>query len=387
MHIIADENIPLIQEFFSELGTIETLPGRDMTAEQVKNADVLLVRSITPVNAQLLEGSKVKFVATATIGCDHIDLDYLKKNRIGFANSPGCNANSVVEYVLSVLTLLSDQEGFLLKEKTVGIIGAGNVGGCLQKRLQEIGIKVLVNDPPREAAEGEEGFTELDTLLAEADVISMHTPLITTGDHPTEHLLNAKRIKNLKPGTILINSGRGGALDNQALKKRLLEHDDLIVALDVWESEPGIDHALLELVDIATPHIAGYSLDGKLAGTEMVYQAVCQGFGLPVRKKLAQLIPEPPLKKVSYSHSAHRWWSTLTSIRACYDVRNDDIAMRRAFAKAARANKPLGPVFDELRRSYPIRREFHTLRIQLKNNQQKLADRLEKFGFGIKFGK
>lgn len=387
MHIIADENIPLIQEFFAELGTIETLPGRDMTAEQVKNADVLLVRSITAVNAQLLEGSKVKFVATATIGCDHIDLDYLKKNKIGFANSPGCNANSVVEYVLSVLTLLSDQEGFLLKEKTVGIIGAGNVGGCLQQRLQEIGIKVLVNDPPRAAKEGEEGFTELDTLLAESDVISMHTPLITTGDHPTEHLLNAKRIKKLKPGTILINSGRGGALDNQALKKRLLEHDDLIVALDVWENEPEIDHALLELVDIATPHIAGYSLDGKLTGTEMVYQAVCQGFGLPVRKKLAQLMPEPPLKKVSYSNSAHRWWATLTSIRACYDVRNDDITMRRAFAKAARSEQSLGPVFDELRRTYPIRREFHTLRIQLKNNQQKLADRLEKFGFGIKFGK
>lgn len=387
MHIIADENIPLIQEFFAELGTIETLPGREMTAEQIQHADVLLVRSITQVNETLLKGTKVKFVATATIGCDHIDQEYLKKNKIGFANSPGCNANSVVEYVLSVLTFLSDQEGFLLKEKTFGIIGVGNVGRRLQERLESIGLKVLVCDPPRADVEGEEGFTDIDTLLAKADVISMHTPLITEGPHPTNHLLNENRINALKPDTILLNSGRGGAVDNQALKQRLIEKDDLIVALDVWESEPNIDHALLELVDIGTPHIAGYSLDGKLKGTEMVYQAVCHYFGLPVRKKLAQLIPEPPLKKLSFSGQAHRWWATLTAVRACYDVRNDDIAMRRSFSKAVKAERPIGLVFDELRKDYPVRREFPTLRIQLKTNQQKLADRLEKYGFGIKFGK
>jgi len=387
MHIIADENIPLIREFFAELGSIETLPGRDMTADQIRKADVLLVRSITRVNRALLEGSRVKFVATATIGCDHIDLEYLKENNIGFANAPGCNANSVVEYVLSVLTLLSDQEAFLMRDKTIGIIGAGNVGSLLQERLTSLGLKVLVNDPPRAEKEGEEGFSDLDELLAQSDIISMHTPLITEGDHPTAHLMNEKRIQSLKPGTVLINSGRGDTLDNEALKHRLMENDDIIAVLDVWENEPGIDHELMELVDIATPHIAGYSLDGKLGGTEMVYQAVCQHFGLPIRKKLAQLMPEPALKKIALAGHAHRWWSTLTAVRACYDVRNDDIAMRRAFGKAARRKQPLGPVFDELRRNYPVRREFPTLKIQLKTNQKKLADRLEKFGFSIRLGK
>ncbi|MFG1491526.1 4-phosphoerythronate dehydrogenase, partial [Oceanospirillum sp. HFRX-1_2] len=238
--------------------------------------------------------------------------------------------NSVVEYVLSVLSLLSDQEDFILKEKTIGIIGAGNVGGRLKERLQEIGINVLVCDPPRAEAEGEEGFTDLDELLEQADIISMHTPLIKQGPHPTLHLLNEARINKLKPDTVLINSGRGAAIDTQALKARLQEQCDLYTVLDVWESEPNIDHELLELVDVGTPHIAGYSLDGKLGGTEMVYLSVCQYFGLPARKKLGQLIPEPPLRKLSFSSQAHRWQSTLTAIRACYDVRNDDMAMRRA---------------------------------------------------------
>lgn len=387
MHIIADENIPLVHEFFAELGTIETLPGRSMTPQQIQKADVLLVRSITNVNRALLEGSKVRFVATATIGCDHIDQEYLAANTIGFANAPGCNANSVVEYVLSVLSLLSDQEDFILKEKTVGIIGAGNVGGRLKERLEEIGIKVLVNDPPRAEAEGADGFTDLDDLLEQSDIISMHTPLIKRGNHPTLHLLNEGRINKLKPDTVLINSGRGAAIDTQALKARLQEKGDLYTVLDVWESEPGIDHELLELVDVGTPHIAGYSLDGKLGGTEMVYQAVCRHFGLPVRKKLGQLIPEPPLRKLSFSSQAHRWHSTLTAIRACYDVRNDDMAMRRAFARAHKKGDALSQAFDELRRTYPIRREFHTLKIQLKTSQKKLGDQLEKFGFSVRLGK
>lgn len=386
MHIIADENIPLVQEFFSELGSIETLPGREMTSEQIKHADILLVRSITEVNAKLLEGTKVRFVATATIGCDHIDQDYLKSQEIGFANAPGCNANSVVEYVLSVLTLLADQEGFQLQDKTIGIVGAGNVGGLLKQRLDSLGINLLVNDPPRAEQEGAEGFVSLDELLAQADVISMHTPLIRTGDHPTLHLLNQTRIEALKPDTILINTGRGAAIDTAALKDRLQTRNDLFTVLDVWESEPNIDHELLELVDIATPHIAGYSLDGKLGGTEMVYLAVCDYFGLPVRKKLGQLMPEPPLRKLSYSSRADQWYAILTAVRACYDVRNDDMALRRAFSRAARNGQSTGEAFDLLRRNYPVRREFDTLKIQLKTNQKKIAAQLEKYGFGTKLG-
>lgn len=383
MRIIADENIPLVQEFFADIGKIKVYPGRDIKAKYLKEADVLLVRSVTQVNADLLQHSGVRFVGTSTIGTDHIDLKWLKNHKIAFANAPGSNAESVVEYVLSALVYLEEREGFELQDKTLGIIGAGNVGGRLYERLHQIGVKTLINDPPLQAKNAqafpEACWADLDTLLEQADIISLHTPLISSGAHPTHHLLDKKRIQNLAAGKIIINSGRGAVIDTQALKKRLQAQEDLLTVLDVWEQEPHFDTELVKLVTLATPHIAGYSLDGKLRGTEMVCQSLCQHFGLPMRKQLGQLIPEPPLRKINFSAQMSPEQGVRTLIRACYDVRSDDLALRLALRTLTPAQ-----AYDQLRRDYPVRREFANVRVELKSKQKALAQKLMSLGFKVK---
>ncbi|KXS48672.1 MAG: erythronate-4-phosphate dehydrogenase, partial [Marinobacter sp. T13-3] len=306
MLIVADENIPLLESFFTDIGEIRRVAGRHMTADDVRDADVLLVRSVTPVGPELLEGSRVRFVGTATIGTDHVDVDWLKEQGIGFSAAPGCNANSVVEYVLSVLSLHAERCGLADgNELSVGIVGVGNVGGCLARRLQRLGFKVLLCDPPRAEAEGAEGpeFASLEEVL-KCDVISLHTPLTREGSHPTYHMLDESRLSQLISNQLLINSGRGEVIDNQALKARLTQDNAPSVALDVWENEPGIDPELVDAVWLATPHIAGYSLEGKVRGTEMIYQALSHYLGLPVRKKAGQYLPEPPLSKLTFTATA-----------------------------------------------------------------------------------
>ncbi|MCK2041877.1 4-phosphoerythronate dehydrogenase PdxB [Chromohalobacter sp. TMW 2.2308] len=379
MRILVDENIPLADEFFGELGDITRLPGRDIDAAAVRDQDLLVVRSITPVNAALLDGSRVRFVGTCTIGTDHVDLDYLREAGIGFANAPGCNADSVVDYVLSSLLLLAEEDGFHLAGKTIGIVGAGNVGSRLVERLDDLDVTCLICDPPRAEAEGREDFLALDSLLERADIVCLHTPLVSDGEHATRHLLNATRIEALAPGTVLINAGRGACLDNQALRERLERVNDLRVVLDVWENEPGIDHGLYDLVDIATPHIAGHSIDGKMRGTELVYQAAMRHFGLPARKKLGQLKPDPWLRKIVLTPWAPPLEALSLCTRACYDVRRDMLAFDRYRRRMGMASG-----FDAFRAEYPLRREFSTLRVELKQNKGGLRDALEGFGFKVK---
>lgn len=383
MHILVDENVPLAEEFFGDLGKITRLPGREIDADAVRDQDILIIRSITRVDAALLEGSRVRFVGTCTIGTDHVDLAYLKAHDIGFASAPGCNAESVVDYVLSSLLLLTEEEGFPLTKRTVGIVGAGNVGGRLWQRFNELGIDCLICDPPRAESEGPGGVTEnfvdLDTLIARADIICLHTPLIEEGDHPTYHLMNEARIEALKPGTLLLNAGRGACLDNAALRRRLEQHGDLHVVLDVWEHEPAIDEALYHLVDIATPHIAGYSLDGKMRGTEQVYQAVMRYFGLPARRKLGQIKPDPWLRKLVLTAWAPPLEALSLCMRASYDVRSDMLAFERY-----RRRFGMAMAFDRYRAEYPVRREFSTLRVELKRNSGELREVLEGFGFKLR---
>ncbi|OHY97137.1 4-phosphoerythronate dehydrogenase PdxB [Salinicola sp. MIT1003] len=383
MRILVDENIPLAEEFFGELGEVTRQPGREMTAASLRGHDILVVRSITKVNAALLEGAdKLRFVGTCTIGTDHIDTDLLTERGIGFASAPGSNAESVVDYVLSSLLLLSEEEGFSLSGKTVGIVGAGNVGGRLATRLDNLDVECLICDPPRAEAENRDDFLDLDVMIERADIICLHTPLVAEGEHATHHLLNRERIEALKPGTVLINAGRGDCLDGNALRERLERQADLRTVLDVWEHEPGIDEALFELVDIGTPHIAGYSVDGKMLGTEMIYQAAMRHFGLPARKKLGQLKPDPWLRKIVL----HSWTPPLEALslcaRACYDVRRDMLAFDRY-----RRRLGMAAGFDAYRREYPPRREFQTLRVELKKNKGGLRDALEGFGFSVKLGK
>ncbi|OHV09919.1 4-phosphoerythronate dehydrogenase PdxB [Kushneria phosphatilytica] len=379
MRIVADENIPLIEEFFGDHGEIVRLPGRQMCREQLMQADVLLVRSVTRVNADLLAGTRVKFVGTATIGVDHVDVDWLREQGIGFASAPGSNAESVVDYVLSGLLLMSEQDGETLNSRTVGIVGAGNVGSRLQARLEALDMPCLICDPPRAEAEGREDFVDLDTLIERADVICLHTPLIQSGDHATHHLLNAERIDALRPDQILISAGRGECVDTSALRRRLETRRDLRVILDVWEQEPDIDEALCRLVDIATPHVAGYSLDGKMLGTDMIHEAMSRHFGLPARKRLGQLKPDSWLRRITLTGWAPPLEALTLCARACYDIRRDALLLERY-----RRHYGMAEGFDRMRKEYPPRREFSTLRVSLKHNAGDLRDTIVSAGFSLR---
>jgi erythronate-4-phosphate dehydrogenase len=378
VQIVADENIPLLDQFFSEFGDIVRVPGRTMTAADVADADILIVRSVTEVNEQLLAGSKVKFVGTATIGTDHIDLDYLEKAGIGFRSAPGCNAQAVVDYVLSALSVLVDSRGIAFTELSVGIVGLGNVGLLLRNRLEEMDVEVIGVDPFKDP-EDVGVLSSFEEALS-ADVVTFHTPMTKSGDHPTWHMLNAETLAKMKPDACLINAARGAVVDNAALLEHLKANDDFSAILDVWEGEPEINTELLDYCWLGTPHIAGYSLDGKMRGTEMVYHGVCEFFGLPIRCKLAQFLPEPGIKRVNFTEQAPVHQALRTAIRAAYEIRVDDGVLRSAM----RRSKNLRETFDRLRKEYPLRRDTPTLRVGVPARAHDLMDALTSAGFDVR---
>jgi erythronate-4-phosphate dehydrogenase len=378
VQIVADENIPLLDQFFSEFGDIVRVPGRTMTAADVADADILIVRSVTQVNEQLLAGSKVKFVGTATIGTDHIDLDYLEKAGIGFRSAPGCNAQAVVDYVLSALSVLVDSRGIAFTELSVGIVGLGNVGLLLRNRLEEMDVEVIGVDPFKDP-EDVGVLSSFEEALS-ADVVTFHTPMTKSGDHPTWHMLNAETLAKMKPDACLINAARGAVVDNAALLEHLKANDDFSAILDVWEGEPELNTELLDYCWLGTPHIAGYSLDGKMRGTEMVYHGVCEFFGLPIRCKLAQFLPEPGIKRVNFTEQAPVHQALRTAIRAAYEIRVDDGVLRSAM----RRSKNLRETFDRLRKEYPLRRDTPTLRVGVPARAHDLMDALTSAGFDVR---
>lgn len=379
MHIVADENIPLLEEFFGDIGSITRVPGRTLSRADLEAADILLVRSITRVDRSLLEGTPVKFVGTATIGTDHVDTHWLAGQGIAFAAAPGCNADAVVEYVISCLVLLGERSGASLTRPTVGIVGCGNVGGRLRSRLERLGFQVSACDPPLEA-EGQSGFVSLDEALS-CDVISLHTPLTRDGPYPSYHLLDRERLARLKGHQLLINSGRGAVVDNQALLARLDAEDPPLAILDVWEDEPLFSAALLEKVWLGTPHIAGYSLEGKINGTGMVYQALCRHLGLPTRKQAGQFMPGPPLSKLTFTDEAEREQAVGLSVKAIYDPRIDDFKLRQTLSLA---DGERAEAFDRLRKTYRVRREFSSVKIHLKGAAHELQHSFKALGFKLK---
>ncbi len=380
LKILADENITCVDDYFGHLGEVEKFNGRALSSSQVVDADILLVRSVTQVNESLLRGSSVRFVGTCTIGMDHIDQSYLQKNGIGFAAAPGCNANAVVDYVLSAMTRLALDQGFSICDKRVGIVGVGNVGRRLKQRLEAYGVTCFCCDPPlqRQGKQGE--FISLDELLEQAEIISLHTPLSDSGVDQTLHLLDGDRLQRLKPNAIIINSGRGPVIDNQALLKLLEERADISAVLDVWENEPDIDRHLLQKVAIATPHIAGYSLEGKLAGTEMVYQAVCKFFSIVEQQSMSALLPaDKEIRPVDlpYENSEHRCYQL---VQQCYDIASDDRGLRN-LAKNRGATLAAG--FDQMRKDYPVRREICRTQVASNFSDDQLKAQLSALGFKI----
>ncbi|WP_263139520.1 4-phosphoerythronate dehydrogenase PdxB [Pseudomonas sp. RIT-PI-AD] len=355
MRLLADENIPLVEAFFSGFGEIRRLPGRSLDRAALADAEVLLVRSVTPVDRALLAGSQVRFVGTCTIGTDHLDLEYFAEAGIAWASAPGCNARGVVDYVLGSLLVLAEDEGVDLASRTYGVVGAGQVGGRLIEVLRGLGWRVQVCDPPRQAAEGGD-FVSLERLIETCDTLSLHTPL----DAGTRHLFDADRLARLRPGAWLINASRGAVVDNAALRACLRQRPDMRAVLDVWEGEPGVDPELAALCRLATPHIAGHSLDGKQRGTAQIYQAFCAWRGEEPRVRLEALLPPDWLREITLDAGAEPHWALATLCRAVYDPRRDDADFRRSLVGDAKARRL---AFDALRKGYPVRREIDGLRV------------------------
>jgi erythronate-4-phosphate dehydrogenase len=376
MPILADENIPLVDEFFAGFGEIRRMPGRSINRAALENVDVLLVRSVTRVDRELLEGSAVRFVGTCTIGTDHLDLDYFEQAGIAWASAPGCNARGVVDYVLGSLLALAEVRGEVLARRRFGVVGAGEVGERLVEVLRGLGWDVRVCDPPRQGREAGD-FVSLDEILAECDVVSLHTPLTLGGDWPTFHLFDQARLSRLRPGTWLINVSRGAVVDNAALRDLLLQRPDMEAVLDVWEGEPQVDVALAGLCRIATPHIAGYSLDGKLRGTAQIYGALCAARGVEPAIELAQLTPGPALTELAFASSAESAEMLATLCRAVYDPRRDDADFRRSLL-GDEAQRRAG--FDLLRKQYPPRREIDGLKVRIGGHNPVLATIVEALG-------
>jgi erythronate-4-phosphate dehydrogenase len=379
MLIVADENIPLLTDFFQGAGEIRRLPGRSIDRAAVADADVLLVRSVTKVTRDMLVGSQVKFVGTCTIGTDHLDLDYFNQAGIHWSSAPGCNARGVVDYVLSSLMTLADLDNAKLEQRRYGVVGAGQVGGRLVTALKGLGWDVRVCDPLRTPDAGER-FVSLDEIIAECDVISLHTPLTHSGPAPTWHLFDAERLARLRPGTWLVNAARGPVIDNLALRDLLTRRDDVQAVLDVWEHEPSVDWALADLCVLATPHIAGYSLDGRQRGTEQIYQAFCAWQGQPAVLSLADLLPPSWLAGLELHGSADPAWALAMVCRAVYDPRRDDADFRRSLDEddgTQRAN------FDALRKHYPPRREIDGLNVRIEGEGALLRQQMHALGIQV----
>jgi len=381
MLIVADAKNSLVNAAFQGLGEVRTLPTREISRAALKDADVVVVRSETEINADLLEGTNVRFVATATIGTDHVDLEYLSGRGIGFANAPGSNANSVAEYLVAALLVLARDGTWSLQKSSIAIIGVGNVGSRVERMARALGMDVLLNDPPLARMTGDPKYLPLEDLL-HADIVSLHVPLTSGGEDPTYHLFDGSHIGRLKQGSVLVNTSRGAVVETDALKTALLTGHLSGAVLDVWEKEPRIDTQLLNLSTIGTPHIAGYSLDGKVNAARAIFQAVAAHFGLTAPWTLDERNlpgPEFPLIRVEDgSQPSSRL--LLQVVQKCYDIEADDAGLRQMLAL------PEGErvaYFRALRSGYRVRREFSNSTVELPDGLRETAAILRALGFRL----
>lgn len=373
LHIIADDKIPFLKGVLEPFAKVQYYPGKKISQKRLKNADALITRTRTKVIKELLEDTSVKFVATATIGIDHFDTDWLDKNGIKWVNAPGCNSSSVMQYIGAALVFLSAKYQLSFNQMTLGIVGVGNVGSKVAKLGEALGFKVLLNDPPRERKEGKTQFTTLTELLSLSDIVSMHVPLNKTGTDKTLSMVNDDFFRILKKGAIFINSSRGPIVDEISLKNALASGKISSTILDVWSNEPGIDPELVKLVDIATPHIAGYSVDGKANGTSMVVNAISTHFIFDLINWYPGTLPEPEQKSISINcHGLSDQQVLEKAIRFTYKIEKDDQDLRNKIND-----------FENLRGNYPHRREFTSYTINLENNSDSIIKKLKDLGFKI----
>ena len=364
MKIFADENMPLVNELFGERAQLVRGPGRKLSKKDLAGVEVLLVRSVTKVNAGLLEGTGVKFVGSATAGIDHVDQEYLQRAGIEFAYAPGCNANSVAEYVVAALLSLAVRDGFELAGKRIGIVGHGEVGSRVAAKYRALGIATLINDPPLRVEGVELDFVELDDLLR-VDVLTLHVPLTFAGKYPTVNLINREWLRRIsKRGMLVLNTCRGSVVDERALWEAKSEGLVGQVVLDVYESEKSLERvsdAALKQADIATPHIAGYSYDGKVAGTLMLYEALAKRYAWAKLGKIDALSAEP--RELDGPSTGAGYLEQLNcAVGQAYDIQRDHEKLQGALGLQEAQR---GAYFDSLRKNYPLRREFRNYRVSV----------------------
>ena len=374
MKIVCDNKIPFLRGVLEPYAEVVYLPGRETTPEVVRDADAVITRTRTKCDAALLEGSSVKVIATATIGYDHIDTAWCEEHGIVWRNAPGCNSWSVKQYIATVLCTLARRHGLELAGMTLGVVGVGNVGSKVAEAAALLGMRVLLCDPPRARREGEKAFVSLDEILAGCDIITLHVPLSREGEDATWHLFDAARLASLRPGQFLINSSRGPVVDNAALRAALQQKRLRGAVLDVWEGEPEPDRGLMDLLDIATPHIAGYSADGKANGTMASVRTVASVLGLPLTQWRPEEIPAPPQPLHFRLEAAGKSRQQVLSeaLIHTYDPLADDRALRADPAS-----------FEQLRGDYPVRREPTAFTLDLQDGSPELAETLSAIGFTV----
>jgi len=373
MKIVIDNKIPYIEGVLEPFAEVVYLPGSLTTAEAVKDADALITRTRTPCNRDILDGSAVKFIATATIGFDHLDIDYCKSAGIEWVNAPGCNAESVNQYISSALCSLSIRKRFAFEAKTIGIVGVGQVGSRVAKTCAVLGLNVLLNDPPRERMEGSSQFVSLETIRQQADIISFHVPLNMEGVDKTWHMVNEDFLQGLTMEPLLINTCRGEVFDTEAVCRARQSRGLSGLIIDCWENEPELDPGLLSLADYGTCHIAGYSRDGKANGTKMSVRAVSKFFGLGLDDWEPSGV-EPPENPVIDLDGSQKSNDSIfaEAILSTYQIERDDRALR---------DNP--QLFEKLRGDYPVRREFGAHRIRARNIDNEVIEKLVDLGFKI----
>lgn len=371
MRIVIDDKIPFIQGVLEPFAQVIYLDGSLINNAFIRNVDALIVRTRTKCDEELLKGTSVKFIATATIGYDHIDTEYCDKNDIFWTNADGCNSGSVLQYIASVLSFLSLEKGYMLSEKTIGVVGVGNVGSKVVSLCKSLGMNVLQNDPPRAEFEGDEGYSTLDEICEQADIITFHVPLEEDGEYPTRYMFNNDFVSKLVKKPVIINTSRGEVIHTETIKQAITSGKVSEVILDVWEYEPAIDLELLDLVTIGTPHIAGYSADGKAAGTSMSVNVLARYFNFPLAPWFPKNIPGVH-NSVIVLNAENDDEAFLRAVKETYNVVSDSEALKKASEK-----------FEWFRGHYPIRREFDYFSVQPVHYSSRLAILLQKNGFKL----
>lgn len=381
--IVCDDQIPGAHEVFARVGQVSAIPAADMKPRYLRHADGLIVRSVTRVDAALLAGTRVQLVGTVTSGIDHVDVSYLHRKKIGLIAAAGANAEAVAEYVLAALLVISQRLNFNLSKKTVGIIGAGHVGTIVDRKCRVLGMRTILNDPPLARATGDPRYRPQSEVF-QADIVTLHVPLTRRGRYATYHMVNHHFLERLKPATVLINTSRGAVLDESTLKQGTTRKAIAALVIDVWPNEPRVPLDLLKRADIATPHIAGYSLEGKLRALAMVYRGFCFHFRIASDPAIENIL-FPPEKKTIINIAAREPEDAIRStVLRVYDPRIDDRLLRQIARCPAHQHEGF---FEKLRATYRARHEFGHFHVVLKYGTPALKNKLEKLGFFVSSGR